>query len=54
VDVVDVPHDSAGLPREGFRLQPLKEVCLFQSAMHVRHAGFDELPKLELMAALGV
>jgi len=53
VDVVHVAHDRSGRPREGRAAQASQEVRLLQPPVNVGHAGFDELAKLELVAALG-
>lgn len=53
VDIVDITHDRPRRFGEGVTAQSTQEVGLNQSAMDVRHAGFDKLAKLELAPALG-
>jgi len=53
VDVVHVAHDGSGRPREDRAAQASQEIRLLKAPVNVGHAGFDELAKLELVAALG-
>jgi hypothetical protein len=53
VDIVHVADDFARGGGEFIVLQVAEEFGLREAAMNVGHAGFDVLPELELMAALG-
>src|SRR5271157_5322553 len=53
VDVVHIAHDLPGCHRECRAIQPTEEVCGLEPPVDVRHAGFDEPTKLELVPTLG-
>ncbi|GEM_PF-6207439 len=51
VHVIHVAHDPPGRLRKRGAVEAAQEASVFKPPVHVGHAGFDELAKLELAAA---
>lgn len=53
MDVVDVANNHSGFIGENIGAETTQKLSSQQTAVHVRHAGFDEAKRHELCAAFG-